>query len=199
MTSLIMQCIPIMNIVEMAPLAARMLALKDAQIMEKTCVLPDGREGGFGMAGELPKEMTLLQCAEYVKDVFQIPDVKIFGNPETVLNRAAVLPGSGKSMTADALRNGAEVYITGDFGHHDGIDAVDQGLNVIDAGHNTMFRLEMPKNCEITFCISRQAAQSLGQNGQYIYYDQDMNNVSVYFSMEISIHPIICPDVSRCF
>lgn len=53
----------------------------------------------------------------------------------------------------------------------------------IDAGHNTMFRLEMPKNCEITFCISRQAAQSLGQNGQYIYYDQDMNNVSVYFSM----------------
>ena len=46
-----------------------------------------------------------------------------------------VLPGSGKSMTADALRNGAEVYITGDFGHHDGIDAVDQGLNVIDAGH----------------------------------------------------------------
>ena len=109
-------------------------------------MLPDGREGGFGMAGELPKEMTLLQCAEYVKDVFQIPDVKIFGNPETVLNRAAVLPGSGKSMTADALRNGAEVYITGDFGHHDGIDAVDQGLNVIDAGHNTMFRLEMPRN-----------------------------------------------------
>ena len=53
----------------------------------------------------------------------------------------------------------------------------------IDAGHNTMFRLEMPKDCEITFCISRQAAQSLGQNGQYIYYDQDMNNVSVYFSM----------------
>lgn len=55
--------------------------------------------------------------------------------------------------------------------------------NVIDAGHNTMFRLEMPRNCEITYCISRQAAQSLGQNGQYIYYDQDMNNVSVYFSM----------------
>ena len=133
MTSLIMHTN--YDIVEMAPLAARMLALKDAQIMEKTCVLPDGREGGFGMAGELPKEMTLLQCAEYVKDVFQIPDVKIFGNPETVLNRAAVLPGSGKSMTADALRNGAEVYITGDFGHHDGIDAVDQGLNVIDAGH----------------------------------------------------------------
>ena len=65
-------------------------------------------------------------------------------------------------------------------------DAYGNDANIgsaISAGHNTMFRLEMPKNCEITFCISRQAAQSLGQNGQYIYYDQDMNNVSVYFSM----------------
>lgn len=51
------------------------------------------------------------------------------------------------------------------------------------AGHNTMFRLEMPKNCEITFCISGQAAQSLGQNGQYIYYDDTSNDINVYFSM----------------
>ena len=53
----------------------------------------------------------------------------------------------------------------------------------ISASHNTLFRLEMPRNCEITFCISKQAAQSLGQNGQFIYYDQDMNSISVYFSM----------------
>ena len=53
----------------------------------------------------------------------------------------------------------------------------------IDAGRNTMFRLEMPKNCEITFCISRQAAQSLGQNGQFIYYDETSDDINVYFSM----------------
>ena len=53
----------------------------------------------------------------------------------------------------------------------------------ISAGHNTMFRLEMPKNCEITFCISRQAAQSLGQNGQFIYYDETYDDINVYFSM----------------
>ena len=29
----------------------------------------------------------------------------------------------------------AQVLITGDIGHHDGIDAADQGLAVIDAGH----------------------------------------------------------------
>ena len=51
----------------------------------------------------------------------------------------------------------------------------------ISAGHNTMFRLEMPRNCEITFCISKQAAQSQGQNGQFIYYDQDTNDINVDF------------------
>ncbi len=53
----------------------------------------------------------------------------------------------------------------------------------ISAGHNTMFRLEMPRNCEITFCISRQAAQSLGQNVQVIHYDETSNDINVYFSM----------------
>ena len=43
--------------------------------------------------------------------------------------------GSGKSMIPDALKKGAQVYITGDIDHHTGIDATAQGLAVIDAGH----------------------------------------------------------------
>ena len=35
----------------------------------------------------------------------------------------------------EALNSGAEVYISGDIGHHDGIDAVANGMAVIDAGH----------------------------------------------------------------
>ena len=35
----------------------------------------------------------------------------------------------------EALRFGCDVYITGDIDHHTGIDAVDQGLCIIDAGH----------------------------------------------------------------
>ena len=38
-------------------------------------------------------------------------------------------------MIGDALKKGAEVYITGDIDHHEGIDAVMQGLSIIDAGH----------------------------------------------------------------
>ena len=34
-----------------------------------------------------------------------------------------------------AIEKGAQVLITGDIGHHDGIDAEAQGLMIIDAGH----------------------------------------------------------------
>ena len=38
-------------------------------------------------------------------------------------------------MIKAALDKKADVLITGDIGHHEGIDAVAQGLAVIDAGH----------------------------------------------------------------
>lgn len=123
------------DVVEMAELAAKMLKLKDTSVLEVTCEMADGSEGGFGRIGTLPRSMTLAACAAYVKEVFELPRVKIFGNPETEVLRAAVLPGSGKSVVSVALEKKADVYISGDFGHHDGIDALDQGICVIDAGH----------------------------------------------------------------
>ena len=38
-------------------------------------------------------------------------------------------------MIEHALHAKAEVLITGDISHHNGIDAVAQGLSIIDAGH----------------------------------------------------------------
>ena len=51
------------------------------------------------------------------------------------VSRMAVSPGSGKSAVAPAIAKGADVLVTGDIGHHDGLDAVGEGLAVIDAGH----------------------------------------------------------------
>ena len=44
-------------------------------------------------------------------------------------------PGVRKSTMPLALGFGCDVYITGDIDHHTGIDAVDQGMCIIDAGH----------------------------------------------------------------
>ena len=51
------------------------------------------------------------------------------------VKRLAVSPGSGHSAVQAAVVKKADVLVTGDIGHHDGLDAVEQGLSVIDAGH----------------------------------------------------------------
>ena len=38
-------------------------------------------------------------------------------------------------MVDEAIGRGAQVLVTGDIGHHAGIDAAAQGLMILDAGH----------------------------------------------------------------
>lgn len=114
----------------MADLAARMLNLQECTVLEE---VKDGE--GIGRVGVLPGKMSLCECARLVKEAYHIPSVKIFGAPDTVVYSAAICPGAGKSTMKEALKYGCDVYITGDIDHHTGIDAVDQGLCIIDAGH----------------------------------------------------------------
>ncbi len=51
----------------------------------------------------------------------------------------------------------------------------------VSAGHNPLFQLKMPRNCEITFCISKQAVQE--QDGRFLYYEEDNDRVIYYYSM----------------
>ena len=72
-----------------------------------------------------------------MKQAFGLPFVVVYGLEERreLITKAAVCPGSGRHMVEAAVKCGAEVLITGDIGHHDGIGAVDSGIAVIDAGH----------------------------------------------------------------
>ena len=118
------------DVMGMAELAAGRIGLKDTFVLEEVF---DGE--GIGRVGQLPGPVTLKDCAEGVKKAFGLPNVKIFGNLNKIVKTVAVSPGAGKSMARPALAAGADVLITGDIGHHEGIDAVDRGLAIIDAGH----------------------------------------------------------------
>ena len=101
----------------MADLAAKKLGLTDCEVLEKMGETGDGTSYGIGCTGRFEQPMTLRAAAEQVKE------------------KAAVCPGAGGSTMGEALAAGAQVYITGDISHHEGIDAVAQGMAVIDAGH----------------------------------------------------------------
>jgi putative NIF3 family GTP cyclohydrolase 1 type 2 len=79
--------------------------------------------------------MSLRECCELVKEKFQLDGVKVFGDLDKKVKCVAISPGSGKHMTELALEKGADVFVTSEIDHHEGIDAVSQGMAIIDAGH----------------------------------------------------------------
>ncbi len=117
----------------MAELASDKMKLKNAEILEVTGVseVPEG----IGRIADLQESMTLRRYCELVKEVFSLENVRVFGDLNRMVSRVAICPGSGKSFIKTAVLKGADVYVTGDIGHHDGIDAVAQNLAIIDAGH----------------------------------------------------------------
>ncbi len=123
------------DVTEMSALAIRALDLRETQILEETGVTERGEAYGIGFVGMLPDSMTAGACCEYVKKAFDLESVRLFGDPGCTVQKIAVCPGSGKGMAAPALAAGAQMLVTGDIGHHDGLDAVDQGLLMMDAGH----------------------------------------------------------------
>lgn len=120
--------------VKMGSLAGKILGLSETEILEVTGSTDQGPYG-IGEAGNLPQEMTAEACCMLVKERFHLDGVRLFGDKEKMVRRVAISPGSGKSMIKPALALGVDLLITGDIGHHDGIDAVDQGMLVADAGH----------------------------------------------------------------
>lgn len=123
------------DVTKMAELAEKEMKLKKTQILEVTGTDAQGKEYGIGKIGDLPKKMTAAECCELVKAAFHLPHVRLFGDKDAVVKHIAISPGSGKSMIAPAIAAGVSLLVSGDIGHHEGLDAVDQGLIVIDAGH----------------------------------------------------------------
>lgn len=128
------------DVMGMADEAADILDLANPSVLMTTFEDSISKEG-IGRVGMLPSRMTLEACAGYVKEVFHIDQVKVFGNLKTKIDIAAICPGSGSDAIEDAINKGAQVLITGDISHHVGIDSVARGLCIIDAGHYNLEKI----------------------------------------------------------
>lgn len=90
---------------------------------------------GYGTVGELPDSIHLNELAKHIADKLQAASLRYCGQPSKEIQKIAICGGSGSSFITDAVDSGADVYITGDIGHHDAQEALEQGLAIIDAGH----------------------------------------------------------------
>ena len=116
--------------------AADKIGLQDKTVLEPLKLNREtGVIEGIGRFGTLKEPVTVAELAERVKKEFSLDTVRITGDKTHKVQKAAISTGAGKSMISYALENQMEVLVTGDIDHHSAKDALEQGLQIIDAGH----------------------------------------------------------------
>lgn len=103
----------------------RLLGIRDAA--------PFG-EGGLGRIGYIDGERLLDDFAYFVKESLNADSVRVSDafNP---VRCVAVVGGDGKSYVADAIKEGADTYVSGRIGYNVMEEAAEMGINLIEAGH----------------------------------------------------------------
>ncbi len=94
----------------------------------------DINEYGIGFVAKLSHTMTCDELAKLVKDKFHLPFVGFY-DAGVPIRTIACCPGSGRSELREVMRLHVDAFISGDMGHHEGLDLKEEGISLIDAGH----------------------------------------------------------------
>ncbi|MBF2064118.1 MAG: Nif3-like dinuclear metal center hexameric protein [Calothrix sp. C42_A2020_038] len=114
-----------------ADVLAQILELKETRP-----IVPTQSGLGYGRVGTLVPNATLNELLATIKARLSPPNLMYspsdFGQ---VIERVAVLGGSGASFIADVAKSGATAYLTSDCKFHSFQESRDLNLILIDAGH----------------------------------------------------------------
>ncbi len=89
---------------------------------------------GMGRVGNLENPMRLDEFAAFVANKLGAA-VRVCGDADRLVSRAAVIGGAAGERIPDAVRAGADAYVTGECKHHQALFAGVLGIPVIEAGH----------------------------------------------------------------
>ncbi len=98
-------------------------------------LLNEGLLSGIGRIGTLEAKPRLGDFAEIVKQRLGASSLRIVGDMDLRISTLALCGGSGASLLHDAVREGADLFLTGDIKYHDAREAQALGIALIDAGH----------------------------------------------------------------
>ena len=104
-----------------------------AEILGITDPKPFG-EDGLGRIGTLSEEYELEIFADAVKLALGADSIKLADGYNSV-KRVAVVGGDGKDFVADAVKMGADTYVSGRLSYNVMEEAAEMGINLIEAGH----------------------------------------------------------------
>lgn len=108
-----------------------------------------GKEYGMGCVGEVDNGMNVKAFVEVVKSKLNTGNVRVIGNLDREIKKAAVFCGSFDNSIMGLVNTKADVLVTGDVKYHDALDMLQMGMCVIDAGHFSTERIIVPRLVEL--------------------------------------------------
>ena len=94
----------------------------------------ENQEVGAGMIGELEKPMEPMDFLKGLKDSMQVSVIRHTRPLGKQVKKVAVCGGSGSFLLSEAIRAGAEMFVSADFKYHEFFDA-DGQITIADIGH----------------------------------------------------------------
>jgi putative NIF3 family GTP cyclohydrolase 1 type 2 len=91
-------------------------------------------EVGSGYIAELPQAMDATSFSTYLKEKLGLAHFRHTAWLGRPIKRIALCGGAGSFLLADAIKAGADVFISGDFKYHEFFDA-ENHCTICDIGH----------------------------------------------------------------
>ncbi|MEF3254376.1 MAG: Nif3-like dinuclear metal center hexameric protein [Deferribacterales bacterium] len=101
------------------------------------------REFGLGRICELKDKMNINEFKRYICQMLDIDGFRMNGDFDFIVEKVAILTGSGATYWKNCKASGVNLLITGDMKHHDAIDAYENGVAIFDLGHYQTERIFM--------------------------------------------------------
>jgi dinuclear metal center YbgI/SA1388 family protein len=101
--------------------------------------VPEPEGIGLGRVGAIDPE-PLAKVVARLKPALGLEYVLVAGSVDTLVSRVAVAAGAGGELLGDAVRERADLFVTGEIRHHDALSAVRRGVAVVATLHSNSER-----------------------------------------------------------
>ncbi len=117
-------------------------------VVETDALMPTSEDvaTGTGRIGRLSTPQTLKEFTDHINSVLPKSQAKFSGNPQQLISRVALCPGSGDALLSEVRHTDADVYVTSDLRHHPVAEHHEaKGCALIDINHVAAEATWLPK------------------------------------------------------
>ncbi len=139
---------------------AEKLGLRDVDFF----VRKEGADAGSGVIGTLPQPMAAAEFIRLLKERFGVACVMTNELLQRPVSRVAICGGAGSFLLGDAVKAGADAFVTGEMHYHDYFDH-EQKIQICVIGHyqseqftNEIFRDIIERECPGVRCCMTETS-----------------------------------------